>query len=141
MEEVKKLYKKYEEIINYIIVGVATTVVSLATYYACVYTILDPEKALELQIANVISWVFAVAFAFFANRKFVFKSKNPNIIEEATKFCGARVMTLLIDMGFMFLTVNVLHFNDKIMKLVAQVVVTILNYILSKLLVFIKGKE
>ena len=60
MKKILELYKKHEEIINYLIVGGLTTVVSLLTYYICVFTILNPKDALELQIANIISWVCAV---------------------------------------------------------------------------------
>ena len=62
------IYKKYEEIINYLIIGVLTTIVSLISYYALTYTILDASKALELQVANVISWIVSVTFAYFTNR-------------------------------------------------------------------------
>ncbi len=140
MEKIKELYTKYEEIINYLIVGVLTTVVSLATYFICTETFLDPNKKLELQIANIISWVFAVAFAYFTNRKYVFKSKNKNMLKEASSFVGSRILSLLMDMFTMFIIVSVLHLNDKIGKLVSQVIVTIANYILSKLFVF-KKKE
>lgn len=140
MEKIKELYTKYEEIINYLIVGVLTTVVSLATYFVCTETFLDPNKKLELQIANIISWVFAVAFAYFTNRKYVFKSKNKNMLKEASSFVGSRILSLLMDMFTMFIIVSVLHLNDKIGKLVSQVIVTIANYILSKLFVF-KKKE
>jgi len=140
MEKIKELYIKYEEIINYLIVGVLTTVVSLATYFICTETFLDPNKKLELQIANIISWVFAVAFAYFTNRKYVFKSKNKNMLKEASSFVGSRILSLLMDMFIMFIIVSVLHLNDKIGKLVSQVIVTIANYILSKLFVF-KKKE
>ena len=136
-----ELYKKYEEIINYIIVGGLTTVVSLGSYYLCVYTVFDPDNVFLLQCANIISWVLAVTFAFFANKKYVFKSKNTNVIEEASKFYGARVATLVMEMAFMFLTVTVLHLNDKIMKLIAQVVVLVLNYVISKFIVFIKKND
>ncbi|MBQ2873648.1 MAG: GtrA family protein, partial [Bacilli bacterium] len=74
------LYKKYKEIINYLIFGVLTTVVSLATYYLLVFTILDPNNPLELQIANIISWITCVTFAYITNRKYVFNSKNKNIL-------------------------------------------------------------
>lgn len=57
MKKIKELYYKYEEIISYLIVGGLTTVVSLATYYLLVYTILNPKEAVELQIANIISWM------------------------------------------------------------------------------------
>lgn len=138
MNKIKELYKKYEEIINYLIVGVLTTIVSLATYFICTETFLDPTKKIELQIANIISWVFAVAFAYFTNRKFVFKSKNKNMLKEASSFVGSRILSLLMDMFTMFIIVSVLHLNDKIGKLVSQVIVTIANYILSKLFVFKK---
>lgn len=140
MDKIKDLYKKYEEIINYLIVGVLTTVVSLATYFICTETFLDPTKKIELQIANIISWVFAVAFAYFTNRKYVFKSKNENMLKEASSFVGSRIISLLMDMFTMFIIVSVLHLNDKIGKLVSQVIVTVANYILSKLFVF-KKKE
>ena len=141
MKKIKKLYKKYEEIINYLIVGVLTTVVSLATYYGCVLTFLDPKNAIQLQIANIISWICAVAFAYVTNRIFVFKSKSKNYLKEITSFVGSRVATLLMDMSIMFLIVTVLGGNDKIAKLIVQVVVTIANYVFSKLFVFKKKKE
>lgn len=133
-----KLYKKYEEIINYLIVGGLTTVVSLGSYYLCIYTFLDPDVWYQLQAANIISWICAVTFAYFANRIFVFKSKNEKKLKEAISFYSSRVATLLMDMGIMFVFVTLLHLNDKIMKLVVQVVVTVANYILSKLFVFKK---
>lgn len=136
IDKVIKLYKKYEEIVNYLIVGGLTTVVSLGTYYLCVYTFLNPDNALQLQVANIISWICAVTFAYFTNRTFVFKSKRTDKLKEAISFYSSRVATLLMDMGIMFLFVTVLHFNDKIMKLVVQVIVTVLNYVFSKLLVF-----
>ncbi|MCI5603754.1 MAG: GtrA family protein [Clostridiales bacterium] len=135
-----KLYKKYKEIISYLIVGVLTTVVSLGVYYACVLTFLNPENALQLQIANIISWVAAVTFAYFTNRKFVFESKNPDMLKEASAFVGARVATLLMDMVCMFVMVTCMGLSDKIAKLVVQVIVTVANYVFSKLFVFQKGK-
>ena len=79
MKKIKQIYFKYEEIINYLIVGVLTTIVSLATYYLLVLTILNPNNAFELQIANIVSWLVAVTFAYYTNRKYVFKSNDPNI--------------------------------------------------------------
>ncbi len=138
MKSLLNCYHKYEEIINYLIVGVLTTVVSLATYYACVYTFLDPSSPLELQIANIISWICAVTFAYITNKIFVFKTKNVNVLKEGINFYASRVVTLLMDMVIMFLLVTVLHGNDKIAKLIVQVVVTIGNYIISKFFVFKK---
>ena len=138
IKKVWNLYKKYDEMINYLIVGGLTTVVSLGTYYFCVYTFLNPNNAFQLQIANIISWISCVTFAYFTNRIFVFKSKRTDKLKEAISFYGSRIATLLLEMGIMFVFVTILHFNDKIIKLVAQVVITILNYVLSKLLIFKK---
>lgn len=132
------IYYKNPEIWNYLIVGLLTTVVSLVTYFIATRTILDPTVELELQIANIISWVFAVAFAYVTNRIFVFKSKNKNIFSELSKFVGSRVASLLMDMAIMFVIVSLMGLSDVIGKVVSQVVVTIANYILSKLLVFTK---
>lgn len=137
-EKIKEFYVKYKELINYLIVGVLTTVVSLGTYYASVLTILDPQSAVQLQVANILSWIAAVTFAYFTNRKYVFESTNSNIVQEAVKFYASRLSTLGMDMVIMFVGVTWLGFNDKIMKLVVQVVVTIANYVISKFLVFKK---
>ena len=138
MKKCMELYKQYKEIINYLIVGVLTTVVSLGAYYACVLTFLDPENAIQLQVANIISWVAAVTFAYFTNRKFVFESKNPDMLKEASAFVGARVATLLMDMLCMFIMVTCMGWSDKIAKLVVQVIVTVANYVFSKIFVFRK---
>ncbi len=141
MEKIKELYKKYKEIINYLIFGVLTTVVSLIVYYVAVYTFLNPENAVQLQIANILSWIAGVTFAYFTNRNYVFDSKEQNRLKEAGKFVTARVVTLLMDMVIMWLGVTVLCFNDKIMKLISQVVIIISNYVFSKLFVFKKKKD
>ena len=141
MSKLKELYLKYKEIINYLIVGGLTTVVSLAVYYGCVFTFLDPKDGVQLQAANIISWIAAVTFAYFTNRIFVFESKNKNMLKEAVAFYIARLSTLAMDMGIMFVSVTLLGANDKIMKLVVQVVVTVANYLFSKLFVFRKKEN
>jgi len=132
------LYYKYEEIFNYLVVGILTTIVSLGTYYLCVYTFLDPTNGVQLQIANLISWTCAVTFAYITNRLFVFKSKSKEYGKEISSFISGRLATLVLDMLIMYIFVTLLHFNDKIFKLIVQVVVTILNYIISKIYVFKK---
>ena len=133
-----KLYKKYEEIINYVIVGGLTTFVSLFSYFVCVHTFLNPTNPLQLQIANTISWICAVTFAYITNRVFVFKSENKNRLIELVLFYGSRITTLLVDMVIMFVLVTILKINDTIAKLMVQIIVMILNYIFSKMLVFRK---
>jgi putative flippase GtrA len=132
------IYYKNPEIWNYIIVGLLTTIVSMVTYFICTRTFLDPNDSLELQIANVISWVFAVAFAYVTNRIFVFKSKDKNIMSELTRFIFSRITSLFMDMFCMWIIVSVFLLSDVIGKIVSQVVITVANYFLSKFLVFKK---
>lgn len=134
----KEIIKRNREIISYLIIGVLTTIVSLISYYLLTITILSPNNPLELTIANIISWIISVLFAYITNRKYVFQSKDKNILKEASKFTLSRVTTLIIDILLMFIFVSILHFNDKIIKLLVQVIIIILNYIFSKLLVFKK---
>ena len=137
---IKKLYQKYKEIINYLIFGFLTTVVSLGTYYLLTMTLLDPNNPIELQITNVLSWIVAVNFAYFTNRKYVFNSKNKNILSEMIKFYLARIASLLIDMLLMYILVSRLKYNDKIMKVIVQIVVVVMNYIFSKVIIFKKSE-
>jgi len=134
----KKLYIKYKELFDYLVVGVLTTVISLAVYYACIWTFADPNNPILLQVANVLSWIVSVSFAYVMSRLFVFHSKNENIVKEIVQFFLSRLATLLLDMGIMFLLVTVLKQNANIAKLISQVVVIVMNYVLSKLLVFKK---
>ena len=131
-----KTYKKYEELINYLIIGVLTTVVSLATYYLLTLTVLNASNAIYLQIANIIAWLVSVTFAYFTNRRFVFKVQNKSNIHEGINFYLSRISTLLIDMLIMYIFVSLLKFDNRIMKLITQIVIIILNYVLSKFIVF-----
>lgn len=140
--KISQLLKKVlnKEVIMYLIFGVLTTIVSLLVYYGCIYTFLNPENAVQLQIANIISWIAGVAFAYITNRKFVFESNEANQLKEISKFVTSRLATLFLDMIIMFIGVTCLHGNDKIVKLISQVLVIIGNYIFSKLFVFKKQK-
>ena len=139
----KELIKKFlnKEVLMYLIFGVLTTIVALAIYYALTYTVLDANNSIQLQIANVISWVGGVIFAYVTNRKYVFESKNKNKVAEAGKFVSARLVTLLMDMAIMFVGVTLLKGNDKILKIISQIVVIVSNYVFSKLIVFKKEKK
>ena len=114
----KKLYLKYKELFDYLVVGVLTTIISLAVYYACIWTFADPNNAVLLQVANVLSWIISVTFAYVMSRLFVFHSKNTNIIKEITQFFLSRMATLLMDMGIMFLLVTIMKQNANIAKLI-----------------------
>ena len=140
MEKIKEIYTKYKEVINYLIFGVLTTVVSLATKYLLLFTILDAENGVQLQIAVVISWIVACTFAYITNRIWVFESKSKEVIKEAIKFYASRLATLGLEMLIMFIFVTALGLNTRMWVIVwtifAQVVIVIGNYVLSKLIVF-----
>lgn len=141
MKKIKEIFRKYREIIMYVIVGGLTTVVSLASYYLLTFTILDANNPIQLQVANIISWILCVSFAFVTNRKYVFESKNKKITKECLNFFLARLSTLIIDMLSMGLMVSVFKINDSIAKIIVQFIILVLNYILSKFLVFNKSNH
>ena len=145
MQKIIELYKKYEEIVNYLIFGVLTTVVSLATKYLLLFTILDAKNSIQLQIAVIVSWITACTFAYVTNRIWVFKSKSKNILKEAISFFAARLATLGLEMLIMFVFVTALGLNSDlwviIRSLVAQVVVIVANYVFSKLFIFKNSKK
>lgn len=138
MKKIVDLYKKYKEIINYLIIGGLTTLISLLTYFILTSTLLNPDKIFDLSLANIISWIISVTFAYFTNRFFVFESKNERVLKESLKFYFSRIGTLLIELLIMFVFVTLFKFNDKIIKIFAQITIIILNYVFSKLFVFKK---
>ncbi len=142
IEKFMDIYKKYEEIINYLIMGILTTLVNIIIKWLLLYTVLDAKNSLQLQIAIIISWICAVIFAYITNRIYVFKSKNTNIIKEIFDFFSARVLTLVMEMGIMWFFITFLKLDSKLFvalwTVLTQGLVIILNYILSKLFIFKK---
>lgn len=125
-----KIYQKYKEIINYLIVGGITTVVSIASY--ALFRIIIQNYI----ICTILSWISAVLFAYFANRIFVFNSKDKKLFKEFINFLTCRLLTLGIEMLVMFILVDLLKINDIISKILVQFIIIVLNYVFSKLLVF-----
>ena len=136
IQKVKALIVKYWEVLIYLVFGVLTTVVNYVIYLP-VYNILGLSAALS----NAIAWVGAVAFAYLTNKPFVFKSHDwsmKTVVPELTKFVGCRVASGAAETVILLLTVDILHWNGNLWKLLTSVLVVILNYIASKLLVFRK---
>ena len=138
------IYKKNEEIFNYLVIGFLTTVVNLATKYSLLFTIFNSSNPKELQAAIIISWIVAVLFAYITNRKIVFKSKNEKILSEVIKFFESRIATLVIEMLYLWFFITFLKLNSDrfviIWTVSCQALVIIINYIFSKLYVFKKKK-
>ncbi len=125
------LVRKYDEIIRYIIAGILTTIVSIASYN------LLRNINIDYKICTILSWILAVIFAYFINKLFVFKSQKNNI-KEFINFILARLLSLFIEFIFMMIMVDFININDRIAKLIVQFVVLVLNYIFSKFFVFKK---
>lgn len=130
------LYNKYKEIINYLIFGGLTTLVSIGTY-----AIFTKIFNIDYLISNILSWIIAVLFAFITNKLFVFESKSKDkklVSKEITNFFFFRIVSLGIEMVIMYTFVDLLSINDLITKVIAQVIVILSNYIFSKVFVFKK---
>lgn len=135
-QSIQNLVKKNRDVLTYLIFGVLTTVVNYAVYLP-VYNWLGLSAA----VSNMIAWVAAVAFAFLTNKPFVFQSHDWSrqvVLPELSKFVGCRVASGVMETVILFLTVDLLHWNGNIWKLITQVLVVILNYVASKLIVFKK---
>lgn len=136
MDKMKNLWTQYREVIMYLIFGGLTTLINLISY-ATLLKLSNGEISTNLNVC--ISWFLSVLFAFITNKIWVFQSKTNGIAEylsEAFKFFASRIGTLIFELGFMFIFVTVLNQNEMLFKLIAQVAIIILNYVLSKLFVF-----
>ena len=129
----KNIIQKNKEIIMYLVFGVLTTVVNIVVYY-----IFSNLLHMNYLFSNAMAWFLSVLFAYVTNRKYVFDSKNNQIIKEAISFFGSRLASGIMDMMLMWFLVNFIIVNDVVAKVVVNVIVVILNYILSKLVVFKK---
>jgi len=126
------------ETISYLIFGVLTTIVSIATFVLARYI------GLEVIPANLISHFLAITFAFFTNKIFVFEStswKPLFVLGEILKFFSTRFIAVFLETPFLALLVNVLGFDDTLMKVFTSVLLIIANYILSKWFIFRKKAQ
>ena len=135
-EKILSLIRKHYDVLAYLVFGVLTTVVNYVIYLPC-YNLLGYSAA----VSNLIAWVVAVAFAYLTNKPFVFRSHDwsaKTVIPELTKFVSCRVASGAAESVILLLTVDILHWNGNVWKLITSVLVVVLNYIGSKLLVFRK---
>ena len=140
------LLKKYKSIILYVLFGGLTTVVDWTVSFLLYHFWGEAIEATPVLLhgANVIAWVAAVAFAYVTNRIWVFESKRRGflpLLGEITAFAGGRVLTLLLQEVIMAVFCTWLGLNLYLFKIVAAVLVVILNYFISKLLVFRKTRR
>ena len=132
----KRILKLYEnDVIRYIFWGGCTTLVNLVSFY------IMRELGIILMAANVVSIILAILFAYVVNSKYVFQDKCETLKDHVQPFCkfvSARLVTMVIEVGGVWLLVSVMGLNDMIGKFLTQFIVLILNYVFSKLFIFKK---
>lgn len=128
-----------KEIVRYLVCGVMTTVVSISTFYASTIMI-GSNTSLLLQTCNIISFICAVTFAYVVSRFWVFGNNGNHAGKEFLQFVLCRILTLIIDMAVMELLVFHVGVTSLLAKLLVQMIVTILNYLFSKM-IFKKGEQ
>lgn len=126
------------DVIRYVFFGGCTTLVNLVCFFVL------RKCGLELNIANLISIITAILFAYVVNSRFVFQDKCETLRDHFRPFCkfiSARLVTMVIEVGGVWLLVEVCKMNDMVGKFITQFIVLALNYIFSKFFVFTTGKK
>lgn len=122
-----------KEIILYIVFGILTTVINILAFFG-LYEVFD----VDIILANVLAWIISVIFAYLTNRRFVFVSKRENFIREMSLFFIARLSSLLLDTIIVYIGIETLAIHALIVKVIANVIVVIFNYVVSKFIIFKK---
>ena len=114
----------------YVVFGTLTTIVNIVVYFTLEYI------GVNYIISNIIAWFLSVLFAYVTNRIWVFESKSPNIMKEMVLFFSGRIFTGVLDTALLYLFVDILTLGNTFSKIAVEIIITILNYLLSKLIVF-----
>ena len=140
MKKIKELitFCYGNDVVRYIFFGGCTTLVNLVCFFVL------RKCNVELNIANVISIITAIIFAYVVNSKYVFQDKCETLkdhIQPFCKFVSARLLTMVIEVGGVWLLVEVMGMNGMVGKFCTQFIVLALNYVFSKFFVFTTGKK
>lgn len=130
----KNMLEKYKSILMYLFFGICTTVINIVTYWIF-YIYLDFPNILS----TIFSWIISVLFAYITNKLWVFESRSFDkqvLSHEIPTFFGARLLSGVIDLGIMFVFVDILLSPAMVVKFISNVFVVIFNYIASKLVIF-----
>ena len=134
-----QIFKKNREAILYLLFGGFTTLINIVSYSLLYYA-----AGFSNTLSNILAWIVSVAFAYITNKLFVFENKSfalPKLFVELFSFFSCRLLTGILDLGIMFLFVDVLLMNALLIKVISNVVVIILNYVASKFLIFKRRKS
>lgn len=129
----------YAEYILYIVFGILTTTINFITYF-----IFTKVIGFSTVTSNLMATAISIIFAYITNKLFVFNSKRNNLgelITELIKFVNARIFTGLLDTLFVFIGVDCIRVNDFVVKTISCIIVVILNYIISKVIIFNKQED
>lgn len=139
IETIRTLLRKYRELVSYVFWGVMTTAVNYVSY-----TLLTEAFHIHYMAGTIIAWTVSVLFAYFVNKLFVFQSRDwawRVALRELWQMVASRLFSLGLEMAIMWFFVDTMHFNHLIVKLAANVVVVIVNYVLSKFIIFKKKQD
>ena len=131
-------YNKYREVLLYLVFGGLTTLINIISFYIL------RKLNIKIYTSNVIAWILSVLFAFITNKLFVFESKNKKAkenVKEVISFFFFRVLSLIFDMAFMYVMIQIFTANEMLSKVISNILVIILNYLFSKLFIFKSQKE
>ena len=139
LNNILALLRKHRELVSYVFWGVMTTVVNYAVYF-----LLTEGFQVYYLTGNIIAWAVSVLFAYFVNKLYVFQSRDwawRVALRELWQMVASRLFSLGLEMGILWLFVDKLHYNDAVVKLCANVVVVVVNYVLSKFIIFRKKAD
>ena len=131
-------YHKYHRIIRYAVFGILSTIISVLVFS------LFRKVKLSITTSNIIAWIISVAFSFVSCKLFVFNNRKPKkkrIWKEVAIFTVSRLLSLGIDMGILYLLINQFHMQEIWSKVISSVIANLLNYSVTKFLVFKKERE
>lgn len=134
-----KNIRDYKDFFIYCIFGAMATGVNMISYHL-LYNIAGIGNV----ISTFLAWFFAVTFAFFTNKFFVFVSFDRSlktVTRELAGFFSCRISTGILDIVFMYITVDVLNLMPVLFKFISNLIVGIINYLAGKLLIFKKKKK
>ena len=138
MIKIIEALRKNKQLLLYLFFGICTTAINTICYW-----LLYDALTLSNIVSTILAWLAAVLFAFVTNKVFVFESKRTNTtdrINEVISFFGCRLLTGILDVAIMAFAVDMLQWNGLLWKLISNIIVTIINYIASKFLIFRKQK-
>ena len=122
-----RMLRRYREILCYLAVGGCTTLVNYGLYLAL------NRAGLHYMASNALAWCGAVAFAYFANGRWVYRSVARRGLREAGAFAASRLFSLGLESALLLALVDLARWDEDLAKLPVAVVVVVVNYLTGRL--------